>query len=142
MYELNWAISFFLFVFLYMCLFYVGQVHVIVDLKLFLALSWKHTYCKHTYWKHTYWKGILCHWKTHFDTRVQRKGGHMDKYVQCTYFSKVTRLRHDLDFHTHHKSISNQGWASVLFKRTERSLRSFPFFYKERNDLCVLFRSL
>ena len=37
---------------------------------------------------------------------------------------------------------SNQGWASVLFKRTERSLRSFPFFIKEQNDLCVLFRSL
>ena len=34
-----------------------------------------------------------------------------------------------------------QGWASFLFKRTERSLRSFPFFIKERNDLCVLFRS-
>ena len=33
-------------------------------------------------------------------------------------------------------------WASILFKRTERSLRSFPFFIKERNDLCVLFRSL
>ena len=30
----------------------------------------------------------------------------------------------------------------VLYKRTERSLRSFPFFIKERNDLCVLSRSL
>ena len=28
-----------------------------------------------------------------------------------------------------------QGWASILFKRTERSLRSFPFFIKERNVL-------
>ena len=37
---------------------------------------------------------------------------------------------------------SNQGWASVLFKRTERSLRSFPFFIKEQNNLCVLFCSL
>ena len=46
----------------------------------------------------------------------------------------------------------NQGWAPVLFKRTQRScvlykrterfLRSFPFFIKERNDLCVLSRSL
>ena len=36
----------------------------------------------------------------------------------------------------------HQGWASILFKRTERSLRSFPFFIKERNDLCALFRSL
>ena len=30
----------------------------------------------------------------------------------------------------------------VLFKRTERSLSSFPFFIKERNDLCVHSRSL
>ena len=35
-----------------------------------------------------------------------------------------------------------QGWASVLFKRTEQSLRSFPFFIKERSDLCILLRSL
>ena len=35
-----------------------------------------------------------------------------------------------------------QGWASILFKRAEQSLRSFPFFTKEPNDLCVLFRSL
>ena len=35
-----------------------------------------------------------------------------------------------------------QGWASVLFKRTFRSLRSFPFFIKEHSNLCVLFRSL
>ena len=37
------------------------------------------------------------------------------------------------------------GWASVLFKRTEYSLGSFPFFIKERkerNDLCVLFHPL
>ena len=33
----------------------------------------------------------------------------------------------------------SQGWASVLFKRTFRSLRSFPFFIKERSDLCILF---
>ena len=36
----------------------------------------------------------------------------------------------------------NQGWASVLFKRTFRSLRSFLFFIKEQNNLCILFRSL
>ena len=35
-----------------------------------------------------------------------------------------------------------QGWASVLFKRTFRSLCSFPFFIKERCVLSVLFRSL
>ena len=35
-----------------------------------------------------------------------------------------------------------QGWAFVLFKRMERSLRSFPFFIKEQNNFCVLFRSL
>ena len=28
---------------------------------------------------------------------------------------------------------------SVLYKRTEQSLRSFPFFIKECSDLCVLF---
>ena len=31
---------------------------------------------------------------------------------------------------------------SILYKRMERSLRSFPFFIKERNHLCVLFCSL
>ena len=31
---------------------------------------------------------------------------------------------------------------SVLYKRMERFLRSFSFFIKERNVLCVLFRSL
>ena len=49
----------------------------------------------------------------------------------------------------------NQGWAPVfskernvlaffpvLYNRTKRSLRSFPFFIKERDDLCVLSRSL
>ena len=36
---------------------------------------------------------------------------------------------------------SLQGWASVLFKRTFRSLRSFAFFIKERSVLSVLFRS-
>jgi len=35
-----------------------------------------------------------------------------------------------------------QGWASVLFKRTFRSLCSFPFFAKERFVLYVHFRSL
>ena len=35
-----------------------------------------------------------------------------------------------------------QGWASVLFKRTFRSLRSFAFFIKECSVLSVLFRSL
>ena len=33
--------------------------------------------------------------------------------------------------------IEYQGWASVLFKRMFRSLRSFPFFIKEQNVLCV-----
>ena len=31
---------------------------------------------------------------------------------------------------------------SVLFKRTERSFRSFPFFSKERNILSIIFRFL
>ena len=30
----------------------------------------------------------------------------------------------------------------VLYKRTEQSLRSFPFFIKEQNNLCILSRSL
>ena len=34
-----------------------------------------------------------------------------------------------------------QGWASVHFKRTFRSLRSFPCFITEWNNLCDLFRS-
>ena len=34
------------------------------------------------------------------------------------------------------------AFFSVLYKRTERSLLSFPFFIKERNDVCILFRSL
>ena len=33
------------------------------------------------------------------------------------------------------------GYVAV-FKRTKQSLHSFPFFIKERNDLCVLSRSL
>ena len=187
MYELNWAITFFLFVFLYMCLFYVGQVHVIVDLKLFLALSWKHTYwkhtywkhtyCKHTYWKHTYWKHtywkhtywkwILCHWKNHFDIRVQRKGGHMDKYVHTflrlrgcdmTWIFILTtspfliRVGHPfiskeqndlcLLFRSFMKNGTIFAFFSVLYKRTEQSLRSFPLLIKEWNNLCVLFHSL
>ena len=31
---------------------------------------------------------------------------------------------------------------SVLYKRTQHSLRSFPFFIKEHGVLCVLFFSL
>ena len=34
------------------------------------------------------------------------------------------------------------AFFSALYKRTERSLRSFPFFIKERNNLCILFCSL
>ena len=34
------------------------------------------------------------------------------------------------------------AFFSVFYKRTERSLHSFLFFIKKRNDLCVLFRSL
>ena len=41
-------------------------------------------------------------------------------------------------------SKERNGFAffSVLYKRTEQFLHSFPFFIKEWNDLCVLFRSL
>ena len=49
----------------------------------------------------------------------------------------------ELDEQGNNGMIRNkQGWATVLFKRTFQSLRSFPFFIKEPNDLCVLFRSL
>ena len=40
------------------------------------------------------------------------------------------------------RDYKRQGWASVLFKRTFQALRSFPFFIKERSNLCVLFRFL
>ena len=40
------------------------------------------------------------------------------------------------------KNVPIFAFFSVLYKRTERSLRSFPVFIKERSDLCVLFRSL
>ena len=40
------------------------------------------------------------------------------------------------------KNVPIFAFFSVLYKRTERSLRSFLFFIKERNNLCVLFRSL
>ena len=36
----------------------------------------------------------------------------------------------------------NAGLGIRSFQKNERSLHSFPFFMKERNDLCVLFRSL
>ena len=39
------------------------------------------------------------------------------------------------------KNVPFFAFFSFLVKRTERSLRSFPFVLKERNDLCVLFRS-
>ena len=52
-------------------------------------------------------------------------------------------LTGDLDDSSHCSvGTHEQGWASVLFKRTFQSLRSFPFFIKERSDLCILFRSL
>ena len=39
------------------------------------------------------------------------------------------------------KNVPFFAFFSFLVKRTERSLRSFPFVLKERNDLCVLFCS-
>ena len=38
---------------------------------------------------------------------------------------------------TNKYTSKKQGWASVLFKRTQRSLRSFTFFIKELGVLCV-----
>ena len=44
------------------------------------------------------------------------------------------------------RSLQTNGtifaFFSILYKRTEWSLRSFPFLIKERNNLCVLFCSL
>ena len=57
-------------------------------------------------------------------------------YIRVPYYISVLYYRSILCVGT------VQGWASVLFKRTFRSLRSFLFFIKERSDLCVLFRSL
>ena len=55
------------------------------------------------------------------------------------FFLKGTVSRY---FSTLIFGLKNQGLASVLFKRMFGSLRSFPFFIKERSDLCFLFRSL
>ena len=54
----------------------------------------------------------------------------------CLYFYK------GIDWRTVSGQSWEQGRASVLFKRTQRSLRSFQFFIKERNVFCVLFCSL
>ena len=40
------------------------------------------------------------------------------------------------------KNVPIFAFFSVLYKRMFRSLSSFPFFIKERSDLCILFRSL
>ena len=40
------------------------------------------------------------------------------------------------------KECNVLAFFSVLYKRTWRSLRSFPFFIKEHGVLCILFRSL
>ena len=40
------------------------------------------------------------------------------------------------------KERNVRAFCPVLYKRTDRFLRSFPFFIKERKDLCVLSRSL
>ena len=43
-------------------------------------------------------------------------------------------------FRSFKKNRTFFAFFSVLFKRTEQSLRYFPFFLKEQNDLCILFR--
>ena len=55
-----------------------------------------------------------------------------------TYVPKVSKRRllvAKLMMFVYCTLYSVQGWASVLFKRTEQSLHSFTFFIKERNIL-------
>ena len=47
-----------------------------------------------------------------------------------------------LGIHSFQKNGTIFALFSVLYKRTERSLRSFPFFIKKRNVFCVLLRYL
>ena len=62
-----------------------------------------------------------------------------DFAVSMTLQSKQLRSVNLLNFQNF--ICRMQGWASVLFKGTFSSLRSFPFFIKERSVLSVLFRS-
>ena len=57
------------------------------------------------------------------------------------FFCKRTKCSRVL-FRSLQKNVAFFAFFSVLCKRTLRSLRSFPFFAKERCVLCVLFHSL
>ena len=72
------------------------------------------------------WKTALC-----MITGISRKSIPLQFHISLTDVYTVSYIQNP-----------KQGWASVLFKRTFRSLRSFLFFIKERNDLCILFCSL
>ena len=61
--------------------------------------------------------------------------------IMWNYF-KIHRAQAGLGIRSFQKNGTIFALFSVLYNRTERSLRSFPFFIKEWNDLCVLFRSL
>ena len=45
-----------------------------------------------------------------------------------------------LGIHSFQKNVPFFAFFSILLKRTEHSLRSFPIFLKEGNDLCVTYR--
>ena len=77
---------------------------------------------------------ILFHFPMYLYVFVCSRVGH-------PFFSKERSVLSVL-FRSFLKNGTFFPFFSVLFKRTERSFRSFPFFSKERNVLSVLFRSL
>ena len=73
---------------------------------------------------------------------------HIYCYTSLTGFGFLFSRFEDTDFiaglgiHSFQKNVLIFAFFSILYKRTFRSLRSFPFFIKECSDLCVLFHSL
>ena len=65
-------------------------------------------------------------------------------FVHWRFFGCISNLAYKgwaMGIRSFQKIVPFFAFFSVLLKRTKHSLRSFPFFLKERNDLCVLFRS-
>ena len=62
-------------------------------------------------------------------------------FLFCIYVCTIVHTA-GLGIHSFQKNGAIFAFFSVLYKRTKWPLRSFPFFIKERNDLCVLFHSL
>ena len=65
-------------------------------------------------------------------------------YKQTDFWRKnpFADLVPGLGIRSFQKNVTIFAFFSVLYKRMERSLRSFPFFIKEQNVFCVLLRSL